>query len=102
VINASRLARGWLVGRLLLRERRWVHMLLDAPAERRLTPALKNRLGPPLVHPLDPRHDYIEQERLLWEEPRAAARCGEVPTDYGASLDDVALPHAAETRDDYR
>lgn len=26
------------------------------------------RRGPPLVHPLDPRHAYLDEERLLWPE----------------------------------
>ncbi|NLF22957.1 MAG: hypothetical protein GX590_07325, partial [Lentisphaerae bacterium] len=75
----------------------------DAPDPRTLPAALKGRLGPPLVHPLDPRHDYLEQERLLWVEPAATTRCGEPPAAYGAAPPpEETMPLAADARGEYR
>lgn len=102
-IVPARLARGWRVGRLLLRERRWARLLLDAAHPRTMPAALRGRLGPPLVHPLDPRHDYLEQERLLWVEPAGTARCGELPTAYDASPPPAeTIPLAADERGEYQ
>lgn len=33
-----------------------------------LPPALKDKLGPPIIHPLDPRHDYLDVEAGLLED----------------------------------
>ena len=56
------LARGWLVEHLGAQD---VKILADFALKRRaeLPPA---RRGPPIVHPLDPRREYIEEERCLW------------------------------------
>lgn len=56
------LARGWVVERLGAPD---LKILADFALKRRaeLPPA---RRGPPIVHPLDPRHEYIEEERCLW------------------------------------
>ena len=56
------LARGWIVERLGASD---VKTLADFALKRRaeLPPA---RRGPPIVHPLDPRREYIEEERCLW------------------------------------
>ena len=102
VVDSARLAQGWQVGQLLAREMRWVRQRLDLPENTPPPAPLARRLGPPLIHPLDPRHDYIEEERLLWEEPGVATSCGEVPVDYGSFPDTATLPLAAEKNDDYR
>lgn len=61
------LAAAWRVGRLQPRERAWVVALLAHEREATALPAaLAARLGPPLLHPLDPRQEYIEEERALW------------------------------------
>ncbi len=72
VWNAGLLApqildRGWLVARLAAAD---IGILAEFVSGRRpeLPPA---RRGPPLVHPLDPRHAYIEEERSLWLDFRA-------------------------------
>ena len=56
------LERGWLVGQLGAQD---LKVLADFASGRRaeLPPA---RRGPPIVHPLDPRREYIEEERCLW------------------------------------
>lgn len=56
------LERGWLVGHLGAQD---LKILTDFASGRRaeLPPA---RRGPPIVHPLDPRREYIEEERCLW------------------------------------
>lgn len=80
-------ARAWKVGRL-------------RPAEAAALRAYKKgeppslEAGPPLVHPLDPRHDYLDEERELWVE---LAGCGETG-DYEAGPQD--LQDAAEDHDE--
>lgn len=96
---AQRLRRGWLVGRLDARGQRWLRQLLDLPSGRQPSRALARRLGPPLVHPLDPRHDYIEEERMIWFAGQAPSRCGESAAPYHADNDGI-LPQAAEEVDD--
>ena len=61
-LDAAVLERGWLVERLAAAD---VKILAAFAAGKRaeLPPA---RRGPPLVHPLDPRHEYLEEERALW------------------------------------
>ena len=56
------LARGWIVERLGASD---VKTLADFALKRRaeLPPAWR---GPPIVHPLDPRREYLEEERCLW------------------------------------
>ena len=56
------LERGWLVERLGAAD---LKILTDFAMNRRdeLPPA---KCGPPIVHPLDPRREYIEEERCLW------------------------------------
>lgn len=63
-VPSPTLAKGWRTGRLPAAEIE----VLDAfasGARAELPPA---RRGPPLVHPLDPRHDYLEEEKSLWFE----------------------------------
>ena len=98
-IAAERLARGWQVGRLCAREQRWLRQLLDLPPGRAPRKTLAQRLGPPLVHPLDPRHDYIEQERMLWLAGDEPSRCGESTVPCTAD-DNGTLPLAADEVDD--
>lgn len=56
------LARGWLVEHLGAPD---LEVLADFALSRRaeLPPS---RRGPPIVHPLDPRREYVEEERCLW------------------------------------
>ena len=56
------LERGWLVERLGAQD---LKVLADFTSGRRAD-LPQARRGPPIVHPLDPRREYIEEERCLW------------------------------------
>ena len=99
-VAATRLLSGWQVGRLNEREQRWLRQLLDLPPGHNPGKSLVRRLGPPLVHPLDPRHDYIEEERMLWQEMETDLYCGENTTPYNITDNTDTLPLAAEEVDD--
>ncbi len=90
-VPAARLAAlAWPVLRLSRTQR------LEASA------AGETRRGPPLVHPLDPRHDYLDEERRLWPEWEAAGEglgWGDGRVAEGAVLDTWELARAAETSD---
>ena len=61
-LSQAVLERGWHVERLGAAD---LKILTDFVLNRRdeLPPA---KCGPPIVHPLDPRREYIEEERCLW------------------------------------
>ena len=93
---AARLARGWLVGRLTERELDLARGVRDLAPDSVPPAALARRVGPPLVHPLDPRHEYLDEERLLWFETPAT---GAAPVPLASGLrtsSDTATPRAAE------
>ncbi len=98
-VAAQRLRCGWLIGRLNALDLRWLRQLIDLPPGQRPSRALARRLGPPLVHPLDPRHDYIEEERMIWFAAETPSRCGESAAPYHADNDEI-LPQAADEVDD--
>ena len=101
--NAGRLpktvlARGWLVERLGAPDLK----VLSDFASRHRTQLPPARRGPPIVHPLDPRRDYIEEERCLWidfgaedtpdfaqtwqvDEPSIGYAAEPPPTDYASN-----------------
>ena len=56
------LERGWFVEHLGAPD---VKVLADYASGRR-TELPASRRGPPILHPLDPRHEYVEEERCLW------------------------------------
>jgi hypothetical protein len=86
VLTDGILARAWKTGRL-------------RPAEISSLRAFKKggpstlEPGPPLVHPLDPRHDYLDEERELWVE------CAEGPAQTDYSSLPMDYPEAAEDPD---
>lgn len=100
LLEEARLRHGWRVGRLTGRERCAADRLLalrpgEAPPFR-----LASRIGPPLAHPLDPRHDYVEEERVLWLPRRAGLHLAERSARY--ELDGVStLPMAAERKENW-
>jgi hypothetical protein len=52
------------------------------------------RRGPRLVHPLDPRHTYLDEERALWNEWDRAAQAADAadaptPAENGSAATDV-------------
>jgi len=59
-IPADALQRCWLVDRLTSDELAWLQTAIDPEDKRATIPPL--RTGPPLRHPLDPRHDYLDRE----------------------------------------
>jgi hypothetical protein len=67
-----------------------------------LDPDLIPRVGPPLEHPLDPRHAYIQGERELLdahigsERPETVQRSGSI-----YAIPESALRKAAERRGEY-
>ena len=104
------LARGWLVERLGAGD---LKVLADFASGRRaeLPPA---RRGPPVLHPLDPRRDYVEEERCLWidfavresadtaqtwqvEEPEIGF-AAESPEDADTKLSEETTSHEDELR----
>ena len=87
-------------GDRLHQDQRWLRQLLDLPPGHNPGKSLVRRLGPPLVHPLDPRHDYIEEERMLWQEMETDLYCGENTTPYNITDNTDTLPLAAEEVDD--
>jgi hypothetical protein len=92
VLSVARLRTAYPVGRLTAAERNDVAAVRAGPVGAPLQVGLARRVGPPLIHPLDPRQLYIEEERAIWLEP--------VP----ASVADSASPEllmAAETRARY-
>ncbi len=61
------------------------------------------RRGPRLVHPLDPRHTYLDEERVLWREWEQAVRAADTPDTAmatGAGSDLWEDARAAERLDD--
>lgn len=88
-LHAATLRAGWKVEHLTKEE----EMLLDKSTSGTANETLRKRRGPPLVHPLDPRHDYLEEERALWFDSE--------PGDYArpAQTDDT-VPKAAEKKKD--
>lgn len=64
VVRAGLLERGWVVGRMnesAMTGVRELHSSLIDGSD--LPTRLAGRVGPPLVHPGDPRVDYLEEER---------------------------------------
>ena len=61
-LDTATLLAGWKAEHLTDKEEKWLRESLNGMADK----ALQERCGPPLVHPLDPRHDYLEEERALW------------------------------------
>lgn len=83
-LPAAFLRAGWRVERLTGEEQRWIRGEED-PAE--------ERKGPPLLHPLDPRHDYLEEEKALWFD-------GEGVGYQSADCVEEGLPQAADKKGD--
>jgi hypothetical protein len=62
-----------------------------------LSPSLAQRIGPEIVHPLDPRHDYLQQESELMQQIISPNK-----TSFPYHIDKgTDLPMAAEDHEDY-
>ena len=69
-------------------------------------PALARQVGPPLAHPLDPRHAYLQEERELLDEHLCQGEAEE-PRDthrlvYERDATGTPLRRAAEEEGEYR
>lgn len=100
--NSRRLPDGWLrqctfATALPAAEQRTLAAALRALKRGTPLPSpLRPLAGPPLLHPLDPRHDYLEEEREALESLVAGSRRTDIQ-DWIAG----ALPLAAEARAGY-
>jgi hypothetical protein len=76
-------AASWLAGRISGEALFLATVFLQALGEGGpMPPALRSKIGPPLRHPLDPRHDYFE-----WDGERLARALGEVTAVRGTTDD---------------
>jgi hypothetical protein len=91
VLRAARLAAAYPASRVTAAEWQAVTTVRASLAGATLPPRLVRRVGPALVHPLDPRQLYIEEERDLWFAPKDAVAEHAAPD----------LLMAAETRAPY-
>ncbi|MBN1557541.1 MAG: hypothetical protein JW951_05280, partial [Lentisphaerae bacterium] len=99
-LPASLLRQSWTAGRLTPAEQRAARAVLaGGPLPR----ALAARTGPPLVHPLDPRHEYRESEHRIMQDLRGLPAAGPPQTgeDLYVRSDPPALLRAAETHARY-
>ena len=103
-ISESSLARSWVVGRMSaskLARAITIHKCLAAG--KKIPGRHDHHVGPPLVHPLDPRIEYLEEERE-WFASVAVKRAVDAHTIRPWTLSDggiSALPRAAESRGKY-
>lgn len=91
VLNGVRLDLAYPAGRLTVAEWQAVTAVRASMVGTPLPPCLTKRVGPKLVHPLDPRQLYVEEERALWLKP--------IATETKNSASDLLM--AAETRVPY-
>jgi hypothetical protein len=63
VLDAEILARSWVVETLDEQELQSITALAKTLQSDIQSLSVSDRVGPPLVHPLDPRHDYLAEER---------------------------------------
>jgi hypothetical protein len=101
----SALARSWVVDCMTTSrtlQAVTIHTLLVEGKE--LPRSLSRRVGPPLVHPLDPRIEYMDEERE-WFTSVAAKPAVDVRSIHPCASSDGgarALPRAAESREKYQ
>jgi len=104
-MQAEELARAWFAGELEdgeSREALAIHAFIDRGTP--IPDGLRDRIGPPLVHPADPRHEYLDEQEP-WAGSRLAvpdgsplprlARAAERRARYGR-VDEEGAPPAGE------
>ena len=105
-----RLGRAWTIGRLIAAQlQRALRVRASIGCERPLPGRLAREVGPPLVHLLDPRREYLREERALWRGESAGGR-PDAPDERPPLLlaypqtgeRAESLPKAAETRAAYQ
>jgi hypothetical protein len=104
-LSGSTLARSWVVDRmtdLRITEAVTIHQFLAEGKEP--SRSLSRRLGPPLVHPLDPRVEYLEEEREWFSALSAKSHSGKlIDSPYVVrERSEHELPMAAEERGKYK
>jgi hypothetical protein len=104
LLPGSMLGRSWVVDRMpasKIDHAIAIHRFLAEGEE--LSRPIANRIGPPLVHPLDPRIEYLEEERE-WFSTLSKRLLGK-RIDYPCAVSESegrSLPLAAEARGKYR
>lgn len=101
LLPGSAIARSWIVDRMTaprIAQAVTIHRFLAGGKE--LPLSLSRRVGPPLVHPLDPRHEYLEEERE-WFSALPATHPSGKHIDSPEEIGDRNLPLAAEERGKY-
>jgi hypothetical protein len=63
VCASARLQTSWFIKMITPNKQTEIKQLLAAPNDLAVYPS--RRFGPPLVHPFDPRHVYLQEERML-------------------------------------
>jgi hypothetical protein len=102
-MSVAAIQRGWPVDQLTATEQEhalavWAHVREDRP----LPESLGQQVGPPLVHPLDPRWEYRDEEALLLTSSVSDALATNIiryPS--AAESQDIDLPLAADDRGEY-
>jgi hypothetical protein len=95
------LRQSWMAGRLTAAEQRDALAVLRTAQP---SPALCRRMGPPLVHPLDPRHVYRQEDLEVMAELQDAETC-DPPAAHALiyeALEEREQLRAAEKRARYR
>lgn len=104
LLPGSAIARSWVVDRMTtsrISQAVAIHRLFVKGKE--LPRSLSRRVGPPLLHPLDPRHEYLEEERAWFSALTAKHPSGKhIDSPYTpAEGSGRTLPLAAEERCKY-
>ena len=105
LLQGSLLGRSWVVDTIstsAIRQALTIHSLLTEG--RALPGSLARRIGPPLVHPLDPRLEYVEEEKE-WFAALSTSPASNEPLNSAYDIQESekrSLPLAAEKRENYR
>lgn len=87
----SAVCKGWKVKRLTAAQLSGAQSVWNwVKGQGNLSPAIRKRIGPPLVHPADPRHRYREQE---WERMESHFKRASLEE----SEDELSGPYLAES-----
>jgi hypothetical protein len=109
-VQASTLAHSWHAGEISddkMRQALDLHRRIAAQRGNdglpgKQNPSLEDEIGPPLLHPLDPRHQYLAEESATFDEALTAAESQSAST-RGITYDcsSKELLKAAEGRTEY-
>ncbi|MBU1693648.1 MAG: hypothetical protein KJ726_06500 [Verrucomicrobia bacterium] len=103
VMPGALLSQSWLVDELTDGEQAHARSVYEACKGRRPVPAeLAAVVGPPLCHPLDPRHDYMDEERAWMDAVISSSLHGAQGHLTFPAVSHESLPLAAEPGKPYR